>query len=103
MRFFSMALQPFEPWLLVQFLNLYTVGRTPWTEDQHVERQLHKHRTTQKQNKRKQTSMSRVGFEPTILVFEWAKAVHALDRPATLIGYGAMQKGKPTPVTGSER
>jgi hypothetical protein len=28
----SIALEPFVgPWLLFQFLNLYTVGRTPWT------------------------------------------------------------------------
>jgi hypothetical protein len=25
---------PCELWTLFQFLNLYTVGRTPWTEDQ---------------------------------------------------------------------
>jgi hypothetical protein len=33
-----------------------------------------------------QTSMPWVEFEPTIPVFERAKAVHALDRPATVIG-----------------
>jgi hypothetical protein len=44
------------------------------------------HRTTQTQNKRTQTSMPRVGFEPTIPVFELAKTVHALDRAATVIG-----------------
>jgi hypothetical protein len=27
-----------------------------------------------------------VGFEPPIPVFEWAKTVHALDRPANVIG-----------------
>jgi hypothetical protein len=34
------------PWLLFQFLNLYTVGRTPWMGDQPVPRPLptHKHR-----------------------------------------------------------
>jgi hypothetical protein len=32
------------------------------------------------------TSMSWVGFEPTITVPERAKAVHALDRSATLTG-----------------
>jgi hypothetical protein len=33
----SMGLQPFVgPWLLFQFLNLLTVGRTPWTGDQPV-------------------------------------------------------------------
>jgi hypothetical protein len=62
------------------FLILYTVGRTPWTGDQPVARPLPAHRTTQTQNKRTQTPMPRVGFEPTIPVFERAKTVHALDR-----------------------
>jgi hypothetical protein len=30
--------------------------------------------------------MPRVGFEPTITVFERAKTVHALDRAVTVIG-----------------
>jgi hypothetical protein len=30
--------------------------------------------------------MPRVGFEPTIPVFERAKTVHALDRSATVVG-----------------
>jgi hypothetical protein len=30
--------------------------------------------------------MPRVGFEPSIPVFERAKTVHALDRAATMIG-----------------
>jgi hypothetical protein len=30
--------------------------------------------------------MPRVGFEPTIPVFERAKTVHVLDRAATVIG-----------------
>jgi hypothetical protein len=30
--------------------------------------------------------MPRVGFEPTIAVFDLAKTVHALDHAATLIG-----------------
>jgi hypothetical protein len=30
--------------------------------------------------------MLRVGFEPTISVFEWAKTIHALDRAANVIG-----------------
>jgi hypothetical protein len=30
--------------------------------------------------------MFRVGFEPTIPVFEQAKTIHALDREATIIG-----------------
>jgi hypothetical protein len=40
-----------EPWPLSQFLDLYTVGRTPWTGDQAVWRPLPTHRTTQTQNK----------------------------------------------------
>jgi hypothetical protein len=53
--------------------------------DQPVARPLLKHRTAQTQNKHTQTSMSRVGFEPTISAFERAKTVHALDRAATMI------------------
>jgi hypothetical protein len=30
--------------------------------------------------------MLKLGFEPTNPVFEWAKAVHTLDRAATVIG-----------------
>jgi hypothetical protein len=40
-----------EPWSLFQFLNLYTVSRTPWTGDQPLTRPLPAHRTTQTQNK----------------------------------------------------
>jgi hypothetical protein len=82
-----MALQPFVgPWPLCQFLNLYTVRRTLWTGDQPVARPLPAHRTTQTQNKRTQTSMPRVGFEPTTPVFERPKKVHALDRAAAVMG-----------------
>jgi hypothetical protein len=83
-----MALQPFVgPWPLLQFRKLfYTDGRTPWTGDQPVARPLPTHRTTQTQNKRTQTSMSRVGFGSTIPAFERVKAVHALDRVAVVIG-----------------
>jgi hypothetical protein len=67
-----MALQPsVGPWPLFQFLNLYTVGRTPWTVDEPVAR------TTQTENKRTQTPMPRVGFEPMVQVFVRAKTVHA--------------------------
>jgi hypothetical protein len=68
------------------FLILYTDGRTPWTVDQPVARPLPTHRTTQTQNKRAQTSMPWVGFEPSIPVFERAKTVHALGRAATVVG-----------------
>jgi hypothetical protein len=78
-----MAPQPFEPWPLVQFLNLYTVGRTPWSGEP-VARPLPTHRATQTRNKRAQTSMPRMGFEPTNPVFEQVKMVHGLDRAATV-------------------
>jgi hypothetical protein len=41
---------------------------------------------TYTQNKRKQTCMPRVRFEPTIPAFERDKIVHALDLAATVIG-----------------
>jgi hypothetical protein len=58
------------------------VGPWPWTGDQPVPT----HRTSQIQNKRTQTSMPRVEFEPTTPAFERAKTVHALDRAVTVIG-----------------
>jgi hypothetical protein len=67
-------------------LILYTVGRTPWKGNQLVARPLPTHRTTKTQNKRTQTSMPQVRFEPTIPAFERAKTVHALNRAATVIG-----------------
>jgi hypothetical protein len=85
--YLSVALQPFVgPWPLFQFLDQYTVGRTPWLGDQPVVRHLRTHRTTQAQNKRTQTSMLWVGFEPTISAFKRAKTIHALARAATVIG-----------------
>jgi hypothetical protein len=39
-----------------------------------------------KQNKRKQTTMPQVEFEPTTPVFEQGKTVRALDRAANVIG-----------------
>jgi hypothetical protein len=77
-----MALQPFVgPWPLFNFLTFffYTDSRTPWTEIQPVARPLSTCRTTQTQNKRTQTSMRQVGFEPTIPVFELTKTVHDFD------------------------
>jgi hypothetical protein len=60
--------------------------RTPWTGNNPVARSLPTHRTTREQNKRTQASMHRVGFEPTIPVFERAKTIHALDSAASMIG-----------------
>jgi hypothetical protein len=39
--------------------------------------------------------MPRVGFEPTIPVFERAKTVHVLDRAATVIGNYALYSPQP--------
>jgi hypothetical protein len=69
-RLFSLSLS-LSLWLYSssdfgRFLNLYTVGRTPWR----VARPLPTHRTTQTQNKCTQTSKPRVGLEPTIPAFE---------------------------------
>jgi hypothetical protein len=44
------------------------------------------HRKTQTQNKRTQTSMPEVGFEPTAPIYEQEKTAHSLDRVATVIG-----------------
>jgi hypothetical protein len=68
------------------FLMVYIVGRTPWTGDQPVARPVCTHRTTQTQNKRTQTPMPWVRFEPMIPAFERAKTFHALDRAANVIG-----------------
>jgi hypothetical protein len=55
------------------------------------------HRTTQARKKRGQTSLPRVGFELTTLIFERAKTVHVFDRAATVIG---MKKFDTTKQTG---
>jgi hypothetical protein len=69
-----------------RFLILYTVGRTPWTGDHPAARLLLTHRTTQTQNELTQTTIPRVGLEPTIPLFERAKRVHASDLAVTVIG-----------------
>jgi hypothetical protein len=62
------------------------------------------HRTTQTQNKHTKTSMTEVGFEPTIQVFERVKRVNALDRAATVIGCSGNYVPQMTPfwVSGSD-
>jgi hypothetical protein len=47
--------------------------------DQLVAKSRYLHTKQHKQNKRTQTSMPQVRFEPTIPVFELAKTVHALQ------------------------
>jgi hypothetical protein len=79
--YLSIVLQPTPvgSWPLFQFPDLFTqsVG---------LLRPLPAHGTAYTQNKCIQTPMPRVGFEPTIPVFERAKTVHTLDRAATVIG-----------------
>jgi hypothetical protein len=64
--------------------------------DEPIARPLPTRMTTQTQNKRTQTSMTPVGLERTNPMFQRVKAVHALDRAATVIGrlhlYGATFK-----------
>jgi hypothetical protein len=71
---------------LLNSLIFYTVGSTSWTGDRPFAKPPPTHRTTQTQNKNTQSSMLRVGFAPTIPVFERAKAVYALGHAATVIG-----------------
>jgi hypothetical protein len=76
------ALQPFAgPWPLLQFRNLfYTDAKTHRTSESQG-RYLH---TGQRKHRiNAQTSMPRVGFEPTSPASERAKTVYALDREAT--------------------
>jgi hypothetical protein len=69
------------------FLTLYKAGRTSRMGDEPISRPLPTHRAAQTQNKRTQTFMPSVGFEPTIPAFERAKAVHALDRAGSVISH----------------
>jgi hypothetical protein len=73
-RFFSFL-------VTTQSVGLLGRGISP-SQGRYLHTQQHKH-------KRTQTSVPRVGFEPTIPVFERAKTVHASDRAATLIGHNA--------------
>jgi hypothetical protein len=70
---------------LFSFLILYTVGRTPYMGDQPVARPLPTHRTTQTQNRRTQTSMPGVGFEPKVPVLQPAKTVHVIGQKGLML------------------
>jgi hypothetical protein len=72
-----MVQQLFGHWPLFQFLDLYTVGRTPWTVDQPVARPLPTQRKTETQKKRTPTFVPLVGFDPTTPVFKREKTVRA--------------------------
>jgi hypothetical protein len=58
--------------------------KAPWTGDQSVSKPLCTRRKTQ--NKRIQTSIPLVRFEPMTPVFERAKTVHDSERATTVIG-----------------
>jgi hypothetical protein len=73
---------PWGTWPQIRFI-FYTqsVGLLGWV----ISPSLRTHRWTQTQNKCKQTSMPRVGFESMIPVFQREKTVHALDHAAIVI------------------
>jgi hypothetical protein len=83
------TLQPVWALAAFQSPDLFTIGRTPWTSYQLVARPLPEHKTAQTQNKHLYTPNIQVwvGFEPTITESGRAKAVHALDRSATVTAY----------------
>jgi hypothetical protein len=81
-----MTLQPFvRPWPLFQFLDLFIQSVGFFGRGISPSQGRYRHTGQHKQNKRRQTSMPEVGFEPTIQVFERENTVHALDRAATVI------------------
>jgi hypothetical protein len=91
--YLSMALQPFAgPWPLFQFHDLIQSRRTPLAGNRPVAKPLTAHRTAQTQNKRTQTSIPWVGFEPTTPVLERAKTVYVLDRATTVSAFLYIQK-----------
>jgi hypothetical protein len=75
-----MALQPFGPWTLFQFLNPIRSRYGPLDEASALCNTV-----TYTQNKCTHTSMPKLGFELTTPVFERWKTVHALDRATTVI------------------
>jgi hypothetical protein len=82
-----MALQPFiGSWPLFSFLIFFTqsvglLGRGI----SRSQKPLPTHRPAQTQNKRTQTSMPQVRFEPRISMLEQAKTGHTVDRATTVI------------------
>jgi hypothetical protein len=68
----------FSSWSYIQSVGLLRRVISP-SQGRYLHTELYK------QNKRTQTSMPLVGFEPTISAFDRAKTVHALGRAATAI------------------
>jgi hypothetical protein len=84
----SVAVRPFVgPGLFFNFLIFFTqtVGLLGRVVSPSQGRYLHT-KATQTQNKRTQTTMPRVGFEPTIPSPERTKTVYASDSTITVIG-----------------
>jgi hypothetical protein len=80
-----MAVQPL--WTLAAFFSFFIYRLSVGLLGRRISLSQGRYlRTEQPTNKRTQISMFRVGFQPTIPVFEQAKRVHALDRAATVIG-----------------
>jgi hypothetical protein len=81
-----MVLQPFVGPRPFFIFSIYThsIGLIERGIDPSQGHNEHKDNTSE--NKHTQTSISVTEFEPTTPVFDQAKAVHALDRAATVIG-----------------
>jgi hypothetical protein len=84
--YLSVALKAFVgPWSLFKFLEVLHSQKDS-LDGEFARPKLPADRTAQTQNKRTQTSMQWVGFEPTTPMYERAKSLHTLDRAVTLIG-----------------
>jgi hypothetical protein len=78
-----MALQPFGPWPIFQFLNPIQSRQDSLDGGSaRLETATYTPNSTNTEKTHTQASMPRVGFKPTIPVFERSKTVHA----ATVIG-----------------
>jgi hypothetical protein len=92
--FLSMAIQPFGPWLLFQFLNpIYTVGRIPWMGNQPVANPLPTYRTTQPQNKRTEISVPRT-HDPTVRAGEDGSCLYRATTWSAVTRYTAPNNGQ---------
>jgi hypothetical protein len=88
-----MVLQSFvEPCPLFSFFIVYRVGRTPWMGDQPFAKPLPTHTGLHKYriNAHRHPCL-KWDQNPRSKIFERAKTVHALHRPATVIGYKSIR------------
>jgi hypothetical protein len=67
------------------YRQFVAVGMTPWTGFS-PSQELHLHRATEREKTPRETTMSRMGFEPKIPVWEGEKTFSAFDSAATEIG-----------------